>query len=138
VTNVQRDYAPDRRSLDASLAVAQGLGDAERNADLGWAYSLGHNFDSDGSFDLTDPTDLSNVAPLLGPLQDNGGPTPTHALQLGSPAIDAIPTASCTYDHDGDPGTSEVALGASAQFLSRTCHALCTRSWSPRSQVIAL
>ncbi len=32
----------------------------------------------------TDPVD-----PLLGPLQDNGGPTPTHALLEGSPAIDA-------------------------------------------------
>jgi predicted outer membrane repeat protein len=29
-----------------------------------------------------------NVNPLLGPLQDNGGPTPTHALLPGSPAID--------------------------------------------------
>jgi len=27
--------------------------------------------------------------PNLGPLQDNGGPTPTHALQTGSPAVDA-------------------------------------------------
>ena len=26
---------------------------------------------------------------ILGPLQDNGGPTPTHALLLGSPAVDA-------------------------------------------------
>ena len=30
--------------------------------------------------------------PLLGPLQDNGGPTWTHALLAGSPAIDAGPT----------------------------------------------
>ncbi|MEM8494509.1 MAG: choice-of-anchor Q domain-containing protein, partial [Planctomycetota bacterium] len=33
--------------------------------------------------------DLRNTDPLLGPLQDNGGPTPTHALLPGSPAIDA-------------------------------------------------
>jgi len=77
---------------------------------LGGGGSLGHNLDSDGSCGFTDPTDLSNVDPLLGSLQGNGGPTPTHALQLGSPAIDAIPAADCTYDHDGDPGTSEVAL----------------------------
>ena len=32
---------------------------------------------------------LVNVNPQLGPLQDNGGPTKTHALQDGSPAIDA-------------------------------------------------
>lgn len=30
--------------------------------------------------------------PLLGPLTDNGGPTQTHALLVGSPAIDAGPT----------------------------------------------
>ncbi len=37
-------------------------------------------------------TDLQNVDdPLLGPLQDNGGPTNTHALLPGSPAINAIP-----------------------------------------------
>jgi len=34
--------------------------------------------------------------PLLGPLQDNGGPTFTHALLAGSPAIDAIPLAACS------------------------------------------
>ena len=28
------------------------------------------------------------IDPLLGPLDDNGGPTPTHALRSGSPAID--------------------------------------------------
>ncbi|HUF78353.1 MAG TPA: choice-of-anchor Q domain-containing protein [Thermoanaerobaculia bacterium] len=32
--------------------------------------------------------DLPGVDPLLGPLADNGGPTHTHALLVGSPAID--------------------------------------------------
>jgi hypothetical protein len=47
---------------------------------------------------------LVGVDPRLGPLQDNGGPTPTMALLLGSPAIDAgsnplnLPT-----DQRGDP-----------------------------------
>ena len=35
------------------------------------------------------------IDPLLGPLQDNGGPTFTHALITSSPAIDAIPVADC-------------------------------------------
>ncbi|MEO1496502.1 MAG: choice-of-anchor Q domain-containing protein [Planctomycetota bacterium] len=35
------------------------------------------------------PNDQRDTDPLLGPLQDNGGPTPTHALLVGSPAIDA-------------------------------------------------
>jgi hypothetical protein len=32
---------------------------------------------------------------LLGPLDDNGGPTQTHALLPGSPAIDAGDNAFC-------------------------------------------
>jgi hypothetical protein len=38
---------------------------------------------------LTGPGDQINTDPLLGPLQNNGGPTFTHALLPGSPAIDA-------------------------------------------------
>jgi hypothetical protein len=34
---------------------------------------------------------LTGVDPLLGPLADNGGPTQTHALLAGSPAIDTGP-----------------------------------------------
>jgi hypothetical protein len=37
------------------------------------------------------PTDLIDVAPLLGPLQDNGGSTPTMVPLVGSPAVDRIP-----------------------------------------------
>ena len=52
--------------------------------------SHGYNVSSDdaGGF-LTAPGDQINTDPLLGPLQDNGGPTSTHALLPGSPAIDA-------------------------------------------------
>ena len=45
-------------------------------------------------------TDESPIDPLLGPLQDNGGPTETHALLEGSPAIDAIPVADCNDTFD--------------------------------------
>lgn len=34
-------------------------------------------------------TDITNLPPMLGPLADNGGETPTHALLYGSPAISA-------------------------------------------------
>jgi hypothetical protein len=53
--------------------------------------STGYNLDSDGSCQLTAATDRPRRDPSLGPLQDNGGPTFTHALLPGSPAIDAIP-----------------------------------------------
>ena len=35
------------------------------------------------------------VTNVLGPLQDNGGPTFTHALRLGSPAVDAGDPEQC-------------------------------------------
>ena len=51
--------------------------------------SLGYNLDSDGSCTLTSTGDLPSQNPLLGPLQDNGGETLTHAPLEGSPAIEA-------------------------------------------------
>ena len=41
--------------------------------------------------------------PLLGPLQDNGGPTPTMAPAAGSPAIDAGSASGLGTDQRGDP-----------------------------------
>ena len=54
----------------------------------------GYNISSDGTcIDFTAATDNNSTNPLLGPLQDNGGPTMTHALLDGSPAIDRVPEA---------------------------------------------
>ena len=63
--------------------------------------SLSHNLDSDGSCNLTDPTDLPSTDPLIGPLQDNGGPTETHQLLPGSPAIDAGGLIATVKDQRG-------------------------------------
>src|SRR5438094_3832619 len=59
-------------------------------AKLATVTSRGYNVSSDdaGGF-LNGPGDQINTDPLLGPLQDNGGPTFTHALLPGSPAIDS-------------------------------------------------
>jgi hypothetical protein len=60
----------------------------------GTVTSRGYNLSSDdgGGF-LTATGDQINTDPVLGPLQDNGGPTFTHLPLNGSPALDA-----------GDPG----------------------------------
>jgi hypothetical protein len=52
--------------------------------------SRGYNLSSDngGGF-LTGPGDQINTNPMLGPLQDNGGPTFTHEPLTGSPALNA-------------------------------------------------
>ena len=56
---------------------------------------MGNNLigDPTGATGLTGH-DLVGLNPDLGPLQDNGGPTPTLALLAGSPAIDAGSTTS--------------------------------------------
>ena len=50
----------------------------------------------------------------LGPLQDNGGPTETHALGEGSVAIDVAPEAECQIETDqrGLPRDSICDVGA--------------------------
>ena len=77
----------------------------------GIIYDSGHNISSDDTCGLNPAYgSMPNTDPLLGPLQDNGGPTWTHALLPGSPAIDAGDDAQCpstdqrgmTRPQDGD------------------------------------
>ena len=51
--------------------------------------SEGHNLSNTGECPFTATGDLRNTDPKLGPLQNNGGPSPTHALLPDSPAVDA-------------------------------------------------
>lgn len=58
--------------------------------------SDGHNLSSDNTCAFAGPGDLNNTNPLLGPLTLNSpGTTRTHALLVGSPAIDAGDNAGC-------------------------------------------
>ena len=80
----------------------------------GTVTSLGYNVSSDdgGGF-LPGPGDQINTNPLLGPLQDNGGSTYTHALLPTSPAINAGDpsfTPPPFYDQRG-PGFYRVVNG---------------------------
>src|SRR5207248_4299647 len=62
---------------------------------------------------LNGPGDQINTDPILGPLQDNGGPTFTHALLPGSPTIDAGDpnfTPPPLFDQRG-PGFDRVVNG---------------------------
>ncbi|HJQ29033.1 MAG TPA: choice-of-anchor Q domain-containing protein, partial [Rubrobacter sp.] len=65
--------------------------------------------------------DITDKNPLLGPLQDNGGSTDTHALRSRSPAIDKGANAGCPstdqrgkarpMDGDGN-GTARCDIGS--------------------------
>ncbi len=54
------------------------------------------------------------IDPLLGPLQNNGGPTFTHALLLGSPAIDKGESSNVTTDQRGFGRRKDIAALANA------------------------
>jgi hypothetical protein len=64
-------------------------------------YNLIGNTSSGSGFGATG--DQLNVNPMLGFLQDNGGPTPTMALLPGSPAIDKGKGFGLTTDQRGSP-----------------------------------
>lgn len=96
------------------LAMNKPGADCEDAA--GGLISLGENLDSDGScagFTITDDA-------LLDVLANYGGPTETHALQAGSPAVDAAPDCTTTggsalsTDQRGEPrpGGPACDLGA--------------------------
>jgi CSLREA domain-containing protein len=71
----------------------------------GWLNSLAYNLIQDvTNCNIGGNTtgNLTGIEANLGPLQDNGGPTFTHALLTDSPAIDAGNPADCT-DETGTP-----------------------------------
>ena len=83
--------------------------------------SDGHNLEDADTCGLTAEGDLTDTEPLLGALADNGGPTQTHALLAGSPAVDAGDDSRCPptdqrgasrpADGNGD-GTAVCDIGA--------------------------
>lgn len=99
--------------LGSSIFNAGSLGENIFNY-AGSVTSLGYNLSSDnGGGYLTGPGDQINTDPMLGPLQDNGGPTFTHALLPNSPAIDTGDpnfTPPPFYDQRG-PGFDRVVNG---------------------------
>ncbi|MBI2883851.1 MAG: DUF1565 domain-containing protein [Candidatus Methylomirabilis oxyfera] len=97
----------------------------------GTLISNGFNLDSDNTCQLTQPSDHPGMTnPLLGPLANNGGPTQTHALLPGSPAIDAGTNTGCpSTDQRGvtrpqgaacDIGAFEFGVNVAGVLLNRS------------------
>ena len=108
-------------AVPAGPAVCAGLLDGDNNilsTDDGCTLTGANNQIGAGE---------AEIDPLLGPLADNGGPTPTHALLAGSPAVDAGNNATCELvDQRGvsrvsgaacDIGAFEVAAAFTLQEL---------------------
>lgn len=104
-------------TLIADNAFVQGAN--RTNDDVAVGYPTGVTFTTDaqqGNFNLIRALDPSvsaaslppdtqiGACPLLAPLHDNGGPTPTMALYTGSPAINTgINSTGLAYDQRGGP-----------------------------------
>jgi hypothetical protein len=70
------------------------LADGVTNCAGSMIASGGYNLEDANTCGFTQPSDITNTNPLLGPLANNGGPTQTMALMPGSPAIDHGGTAA--------------------------------------------
>jgi hypothetical protein len=96
---LQNTIVADNSGTQFGTAVETNFGGFNLQGYPGAFVSQGYNLSSDASGNLSQPGDQQNTEPLLGPLQDNGGPlagapgsqqvVPTRALLPGSPAIDA-------------------------------------------------
>jgi hypothetical protein len=111
----------------AAAILAAGPEYVEWTAGTTWDPYLNVGFRSAGfdligggaecNFPFLKPTDifLGGADPMLGPLQENGGPTPTHALLPGSPALGSITSRGrlCKNpDRRGVPRTPPCDIGA--------------------------
>jgi hypothetical protein len=110
-------YNDGAGTLNLFNTIVAGNAAQVANDVAGVLTSQGHNLIGDGTgaagftdTDLVGTTD-SPIDPLLGPLQDNGGPTQTMALLAGSAAIGAgDPTNAPDWDQRGE-GFSRVVNG---------------------------
>jgi hypothetical protein len=109
--------------------------------------SQGHNLIGDGAggsgFDPTDlvGTSANPIDPMLGPLQNNGGPTQTMAPLLGSPAIAAgDPTGATDFDQRGAPrvvnGTIDIGAYEVQPAPVPRCSVAEPLLWPPNQQLI--
>jgi predicted outer membrane repeat protein len=121
-TAAHLDVGGDLHTFGSIIAAGSGGVDCQM---AGTATSTGYNVGGDTSCGLTGTGDVQNVADsVLGPLQDNGGPTQTRAPLAGSPALSRIPAGACTVLLEDqrasarpaggacESGAVEVALGA--------------------------
>src|SRR2546422_7796258 len=74
---------------------------------------------------------LTGVDPLLGSLQDNGGPTWTHALLSGSPAIESGSNYGAPRDRkstrlNSSHGYISYAVFCLKKKKKKNCHRLCS------------
>jgi hypothetical protein len=87
---IARNSAPANPDVDSAFSSLGYNLIGNAGTSTGWT-GIGDQVGSSGS----------SINPLLGPLQDNGGPTPTMAPLPGSPAIDQAKSTGLSMDQRG-------------------------------------
>lgn len=110
-----------QNTIIAGNTAANGLGDASGSPTAGpnvdgAITSGGHNLIGVAieAVGFSGPGDKIGANPMLAPLADNGGPTHTMALNVGSAAIDAGVAAAAALDQRGRPRIFDDAAVANA------------------------
>ncbi len=97
-------------TLKSTLLAGNTAGNTTENC-TGSMTSAGYNLSDDNTCGFSGPGDQNSVVPGAGldpkGLQNNGGATQTIALLSGSPAVDAIPVASCTDTNNQPVATDQ-------------------------------
>lgn len=112
-TGIGITYTGKEQVLGNTIVANNTPVDCQSFADSSF-HLIGHNVIADGSCAFQG---AQTGDPMLGPLADNGGPTLTHALLAGSPAIDAGDNATCASlptDQRGSPRSVDGNLDGSA------------------------
>jgi CSLREA domain-containing protein len=108
-------------TIDHTIIAGNTGGDAV--GDDGADADLSNSLIGDAKADLTGitvtegPNNVFSTDPMLGPLANNGGPTQTHALLAGSPALnsgDPAFTPPPTTDQRGEPRVADVVIDKGA------------------------
>ena len=111
------------RNLSGTLVLTNTIvaNDTAGGDCVGTITSNGNNIDTDNSCQLVGVNDQPSASPQLGPLQDNGGPTFTRALQAGSNAFDAGNNAVCALTPVVGVGVGQVDQRGTARPQSASC-----------------
>ncbi len=130
VVNLNRSLISGNTGTAAEIYIRSGtvnadnanlLGDISKDNAAAFSGFTPGAADITATSDGTNPTALTSILDTT--LSDNGGPTLTHALVSGSPAIDAAPTgaapngidqrgAARDFDGDGSSSANEGDIGA--------------------------
>jgi len=129
--------------LDAFGSVVAGAtGGGGDCAVTGTTVSAGSNVGGDASCGFGGgPGDRPDVGdPQLGPLADNGGPTPTRLPSATSPAAGAVPAAACTVFAEDQRGvarpTGAACEAGAVEIDDEPTGPVCTKTGTPGSDIL--